>query len=71
MNGRFKEMGLDEVLIYTIFFPAFMAGPLDKLQRFRKDLDAPQPLDAEELKTSGQRLATGLFRKSSWRIRCP
>ncbi len=43
MNGRLKEMGLDEVLIYTIFFPSFMAGPLDKLQRFRKDLDAPQP----------------------------
>lgn len=63
MNGRLKEMGLDELLIYTIFFPSFMAGPLDKLQRFRKDLDAPQPLDAEELKTSGQRLATGLFRK--------
>ncbi len=63
MNGRLKEMGLDEVLIYTIFFPSFMAGPLDKLQRFRKDLDAPQPLNAEELKTSGKRLATGLFRK--------
>ncbi|MBG0787128.1 MAG: hypothetical protein H0S79_18695, partial [Anaerolineaceae bacterium] len=63
MNGRLKEMGLDEVLIYTIFFPSFMAGPLDKLQRFRKDLNAPQPLNAEELKTSGKRLATGLFRK--------
>jgi D-alanyl-lipoteichoic acid acyltransferase DltB (MBOAT superfamily) len=63
MNGRLKEMGLDEVLIYTIFFPAFMAGPLDRLQRFRKDLDKPQPLAADELRISGQRLATGLFRK--------
>jgi D-alanyl-lipoteichoic acid acyltransferase DltB (MBOAT superfamily) len=63
MNGRLKEMDLDEVLIYTIFFPTFMAGPLDRLQRFRKDLNDPQPLDAEELRTSGKRLATGLFRK--------
>ncbi len=63
MNGRLKEMGLDEVLIYTIFFPTFLAGPLDRLQRFRKDLNDPQPLDAEELRTSGTRLAAGLFRK--------
>ena len=63
MNGRLKEMDLDEVLIYTIFFPAFMAGPLDRLQRFRKDLNDPQPLGADELQTGGKRLATGLFRK--------
>jgi len=63
MNGRLKEMTLDEVLIYTIFFPSFMAGPLDRLQRFRKDLNNPQPLGAKELQTGGLRLATGLFRK--------
>lgn len=63
MNGRLKEIRLDEILIFTIFFPAFLAGPLDRLQRFRKDLDDPQPLDALVLKQSGQRLAMGLFRK--------
>ncbi len=63
MNGRLKDIKLGEYLIYTIFFPAFMAGPLDRLQRFRKDLDNPQPLQAEELQLSGKRLATGLFRK--------
>lgn len=63
MSGRLKEMDLDEVLIYTIFFPAFMAGPLDRLQRFRKDLNDPQPLAADELRISSKRLATGLFRK--------
>jgi len=63
MNGRLKEIRLDEILIYTIFFPAFLAGPLDRLQRFRKDLDDPQPLDAVTLNQSGRRLAVGLFRK--------
>jgi D-alanyl-lipoteichoic acid acyltransferase DltB (MBOAT superfamily) len=40
-----------------------MAGPLDRLQRFRKDLDNPQPLQAGEVLQSGKRLAAGLFRK--------
>jgi D-alanyl-lipoteichoic acid acyltransferase DltB (MBOAT superfamily) len=63
MNGRLKEIKLDEYLIYTIFFPAFLAGPLDRLQRFRKDLDHPEPLTADELWQSGKRLAAGLLRK--------
>ncbi len=63
INGRLKDIQLDEYLIYTIFFPAFMAGPLDRLQRFRKDLDNPQPLSGKEAALSGKRLAVGLFRK--------
>jgi alginate O-acetyltransferase complex protein AlgI len=63
MNGRLKDIKLGEYLIYTIFFPAFLAGPLDRLQRFRKDLEDPEPLDAGELKESWARLAKGLFRK--------
>lgn len=63
MNGRLKDIQLGEYLIYTIFFPTFMAGPLDRLQRFRKDLDSPQPLQAGEILQSGKRLAAGLFRK--------
>ena len=63
INGRLKDIRLDEVLIFMIFYPAFMAGPLDKLQRFRKDLDNPGPVNAEELLQSGKRLGAGLFRK--------
>jgi D-alanyl-lipoteichoic acid acyltransferase DltB (MBOAT superfamily) len=63
MNGRLKDIQLGEILVYTIFFPAFLAGPLDRLQRFRKDLHDPNPLSAEELRFSGKRLAVGLFRK--------
>ena len=63
INGRLKEINLGEYLIYTIFFPAFLSGPLDRLQRFRKDLDNPQKLQADELRQGGKRLAVGLFRK--------
>ena len=62
-NGRLKDIRLDEYLIFIIFYPSFMAGPLDKLQRFRKDLDDPKPVNAEEFLQSGKRLATGLFWK--------
>ena len=63
INGRLDHIELGEYLVYTIFFPAFMAGPLDRLQRFRKDLNSPQPLHSGELLQSGERLAIGLFRK--------
>ncbi len=63
MNARLKTITLGELLVYTIFFPAFMAGPLDRLQNFRKDLANPKPLSADELLTSGKRIALGLFRK--------
>ncbi len=63
LNGRLKDIRLDEYLIFVIFFPSFMAGPLDRLQRFRKDLHNPTPLNAEELLKNGRRLAAGLFRK--------
>ena len=56
-NGRLKDIRLDEYLIFIIFYPSFMAGPLDKLQRFRKDLDDPKPVNAEEL--LAKRQATG------------
>jgi D-alanyl-lipoteichoic acid acyltransferase DltB (MBOAT superfamily) len=63
INARLKTIDLGELLVYTIFFPAFMAGPLDRLQNFRKDLENPKPLSSDELFTSGKRIALGLFRK--------
>jgi D-alanyl-lipoteichoic acid acyltransferase DltB (MBOAT superfamily) len=62
-HGRLKDIQLGEYLVYTIFFPAFLAGPLDRLQNFRKDLNNPLPLNNEELLTSGKRITIGLFRK--------
>lgn len=62
-NGRLKGIRLGEILVYTLFYPAFVAGPLDRLERFRKDLNTPHPLEAGQMLQSGKRLALGLFRK--------
>ncbi len=40
-NGRLPLVSLQEYVIYIIFFPAFVAGPIDRLERFIKDLRRP------------------------------
>jgi D-alanyl-lipoteichoic acid acyltransferase DltB (MBOAT superfamily) len=39
-NGRLPLVTLQEYVIYVIFFPAYTAGPIDRLERFIKDLRA-------------------------------
>jgi len=63
LKGRLNDIKLGEYLVYTIFYPAVIAGPIDRLQRFRKDLENPEPLSPGNLRQSGERLVVGLFRK--------
>ncbi len=64
-NGRLPAVSLRDYLNYALFFPAFTAGPIDKLQRFQKDLE--RPLTSEglsvDLGEGGKRLAIGVFKK--------
>jgi D-alanyl-lipoteichoic acid acyltransferase DltB (MBOAT superfamily) len=46
MAGRLPELSLQEYLIYIIFFPAYTAGPIDRVQRFTQDLRQPFTLSA-------------------------
>ncbi len=62
-NGRLPVVNFQEFLSYILFFPAFTAGPIDRLERFVKDLRKPVSWDANELGLAGQRLALGLFKK--------
>lgn len=62
-TGRLPAVTLREYLTYAIFFPAFTAGPIDRLERFVKDLRAPAPLATADLALAGRRLLTGLFQK--------
>jgi len=61
--GRLPEVTLLEYIIYVIFFPAFTAGPIDRLERFIQDLRQPTKIDVEDIGFSGQRLFIGLFKK--------
>ncbi|GAB1471511.1 hypothetical protein MASR2M66_23890 [Chloroflexota bacterium] len=61
---RLPSVDLGEYLTYVIFFPAFTAGPIDRIERFIKDLRAPfAGLTLETFFPAGQRLLIGLFKK--------
>lgn len=60
--GRLPSVDLGEYLTYVIFFPAFTAGPIDRLERFIKDLRMADWQSAL-LFPAGQRLIIGLFKK--------
>ncbi|HEY9152893.1 MAG TPA: MBOAT family O-acyltransferase [Anaerolineales bacterium] len=62
-SGRLPAVTLAEYVNYVIFFPSFTAGPIDRLERFVKELRAPLPLDDEDWVDAGTRLFVGLFKK--------
>ena len=61
--GRLPSMNLREYVAYLIFFPAFTAGPIDRPERFLKDLRAERPFDNADALAGGQRLVMGIFKK--------
>ena len=65
INDRLPVVSLRDYMVYALFFPAYTAGPIDKLQRFQRDLE--KPLIAEgfpvDLGKGGQRLVVGVFKK--------
>ncbi|MGA7193166.1 MAG: MBOAT family O-acyltransferase, partial [Anaerolineales bacterium] len=62
-SGRLPAVTLAEYVNYVIFFPAFTAGPIDRLERFVKELRTPLPMADEDWIDAGTRLFVGLFKK--------
>jgi alginate O-acetyltransferase complex protein AlgI len=62
-NGRLPAMELDEYFIYMLFFPAISAGPIDRSERFIKDLRQPFIPTADALGGASRRLVIGLLKK--------
>jgi alginate O-acetyltransferase complex protein AlgI len=62
-TGVLPAVGLAEYVNYVIFFPSFTAGPIDRLERFVKDLREPLKLKNDDWLFAGQRLTMGLFKK--------
>jgi len=63
---QLPDISLREAVTYTIFFPSFIAGPIDRAERFQKDwhqLATLMPLDPARLGRAGQRIAIGLAQK--------
>ena len=61
--GRLPSVPLAEYVNYVIFFPSFTAGPIDRLERFVRDLHEPAPFGREDWIEFGKRFFGGLFRK--------
>ncbi|MFO7678803.1 MAG: MBOAT family O-acyltransferase [Chloroflexota bacterium] len=65
-TGILPVLSLREYVTYVIFAPAYIAGPIDRAERFVQDLRAlPQMrgLDAARFGEGGYRIAIGLFKK--------
>ncbi len=61
--GRLHTFSLQEYLVYLFFFPAYTAGPIDRLERFVSDLRAPLGSLKGDLEKALPRLLSGLARK--------
>ncbi|HEY81252.1 MAG TPA: hypothetical protein EYP25_07345 [Anaerolineae bacterium] len=65
-SGLLPELGLAEYVTYVVFFPAFIAGPIDRAERFQKDwlaLPDMQGVSAARLGEGAMRILTGMFKK--------
>ena len=64
--GTLPALSLRDTITYVIFFPAYTAGPIDRAERFLKDVQAWPSLprwDANRVERGLLRIASGLFRK--------
>jgi alginate O-acetyltransferase complex protein AlgI len=63
VSGRLPDVSLREFVTYALFFPAYTAGPIDRVERFVKDDRQPFRLDSEVVLAGGSRIALGVFKK--------
>ncbi|MRR30004.1 hypothetical protein EG834_06740, partial [bacterium] len=62
-SGRTVSVSLDEFVVYVIFFPTLAAGPIDRLERFIKDLRSQEKTSLPAYLQAGWRILFGLFKK--------
>ena len=60
---RLPVLTLSEYVNYVIFFPSFTAGPIDRAERFVKELRVPAALAEQDWAEALTRLFVGLFKK--------
>lgn len=60
---RLPALSLEEYATYVLFFPAFTAGPIDRVERFVEDLRTPHRLDAATAVEGSGRVLLGVFKK--------
>jgi D-alanyl-lipoteichoic acid acyltransferase DltB (MBOAT superfamily) len=61
--GKMPSVPLHDYVSYVLFFPALTAGPIDRIERFQKDIEQHEPLNANSSFEAGQRIVMGIFKK--------
>jgi D-alanyl-lipoteichoic acid acyltransferase DltB (MBOAT superfamily) len=62
-NHQLNEISLQEYFIYVFFFPTLTAGPIDRINRFKKEISLPNSLFTQDLLIAGKRIFIGMFKK--------
>jgi D-alanyl-lipoteichoic acid acyltransferase DltB (MBOAT superfamily) len=62
-NNKLVTLSLQEFVVYVLFFPALTAGPIDRSDRFVKDLRAPFALEEAATMQAVRRILIGIFKK--------
>jgi alginate O-acetyltransferase complex protein AlgI len=63
-QGRPGTANLKDFILYVIFFPAFTAGPIDRLEHFQKELATRDSREInEDFLEGGKRIGRGLLLK--------
>ena len=62
-NHQLNEISLQEYFIYVFFFPTLTAGPIDRINRFKKEILLPNSLFNQDLLIAGKRIFIGMFKK--------
>jgi alginate O-acetyltransferase complex protein AlgI len=63
ISGRLPDIGLRDYVTYVIFFPAFSAGPIDRVQHFTQELHQPFKPSMQTTLQGGMRILWGVFSK--------
>ena len=62
-RGKLPPVSLKEYVTYVVFFPSLPAGPIDRIERFVKDLRVQTKLSPTGLVYGGGRTAMGILKK--------
>jgi len=63
LHGKLPDLTLMEFVIYVIFFPAYSAGPIDRVQRFTHDLHKQFLPSIDTSLQGAKRIFIGIFNK--------
>ena len=63
LTGRIPHLSLHDFATYAIFYPAFTAGPIGRVQQIAGDLETDFSLDATRFTAAATRIISGVFKK--------